>query len=359
MAQSWQLINIDKRNARKHYSPFPPETGSGDWLLYRLLPAIPSSHLEKVHEQKCAHAKNTVYSQAGLGRLSIPVELLDLIFEAFDDANDMACLSIANTTLWTVGYKHFWKGMKRCATEWEGSRILYVEFFALDTPAGLLTPGELEEASNVGGTGKLEDKSAVCLYRWAQVKFDQQSTRPRPDSLFFKSPDGKFELRQGQVGARGRDGPHPKLPAIRLSWGMYGQNLRDWVLYDLLMKPVYQYDDRWILCNLSKREFVHKPVIRIASDTALHYGDILLYQTYWGPKLDEVVSNDGSHAGGHRGPWAGGRFAIMTLHEFEERLKMLGHWVDMTEVVVKELTELYQAKHGGQTGPEEALQQVN
>lgn len=88
----------------------------------------------------------------------------------------------------------------------------------------------------------------------------------------------------------------------------------------------------WVLCNLSKREYIRERAARDDSGELIRWdlGRVLLPRICWSSVPIGIAGNGSSPP--RRGPWAGDRFEITTI----ERLQEPNDWKDISEEVVQE-----------------------
>ncbi|EPQ50487.1 hypothetical protein GLOTRDRAFT_133860 [Gloeophyllum trabeum ATCC 11539] len=307
MGQYWKIVNFDKRVAtysQGKVGEFLPEGGPGrlaGWLLFRLQRPQLQPHTKKLTETIIQNAKGP--QDAGLGYLGIAVELIEAIFARIDDTHDVACLCIANKTLWAIGHKY----IKDAKGHWEGDRIICVGDYVGDLPEDMLSPAEMEELRQ-----EAEEycRGYLNLYNIAEELFSDADS----------------------------------LPTTREDQRVREMSHIEYELYQDLTEPYYEdYNDGWVLCNLSKLQYVRADTVREMVGDALELGDVLLSQICWSTDPSISMAYNGDL---HRGAWAGNRFLLATMDEVNGALREKGTWTDVTKVVMKQVAEIWRSEHG-------------
>ncbi|KZT22184.1 hypothetical protein NEOLEDRAFT_1181081 [Neolentinus lepideus HHB14362 ss-1] len=310
-------VNID-REAYKSFllsklGEWLPDGRAGLALIAQLVPPLVDPEAAKLDGSLVTKSET---SDPGLGQLSIPTELLERIFSEFDEITDVGCLCLANSKLWTIGYPYFMEHIRTHMVRWEGDRLMCIGDYARDLPEGTLTEEEIE---------KLEEdpKCRGRLYHYAYENYDSY----HEITSYFRMALNEFEESLEPVEAKG--------------WARLCEPLRKACsgYYD---NRDYLYNDQWILCNLSKQEYVRGSCLKDMAGRALSLGDVLLSQICW--------SQDDSTALRYRGPihegrWAGDRFAVESLEDFEKRDDP-EDWDDVSQEVIKQTMDIWRAEHG-------------
>ncbi|EPQ50485.1 hypothetical protein GLOTRDRAFT_133858 [Gloeophyllum trabeum ATCC 11539] len=316
MGQYWMLVNIDKRQStgsEGKLGEFLTDSSPGtvaESLLCRLLPCLLRPEAEALTKDILKHVKSPL--ESGLGRLAIAVELLDLIFSSIDNIRDATCLCISNKTLFAIGYKHILRIAEGDQIRWEGDRIICLGDYAEDLPEGMLSSEEVNLLRLEGQ--ELDDSdpedTVLRLYDIAAENFDCISGRWSSHS---------YDSRE---------------------WRMAGIDRK---LYCQLSRPYYVYHDRWVLCNLSKLQYVRADTVAEIVGDALRLGDVLLSQICWSTDPSCAIPYKGKL---HRGAWAGDRFIVTTMDKIEGSLRENGTWTDVTKDVMKQVTEIWRSVYG-------------
>ncbi|KAE9402986.1 hypothetical protein BT96DRAFT_973932 [Gymnopus androsaceus JB14] len=280
--------------------------------IYRLIaPVIPSSYLESDRLVQRISTTATPF-------LNLPPELLFLVAEYLDYA-DVLCLSLTCPNMWsaTSRIRYISLSTKLNRRSWAGSRLICLGDYAEDLPTGLITSSDLEQMDEILGhptifeedDGPTEPRDFALLYRVYQSYYS------RPER--FLTICGTSEKRRYMNLLS-----EPSIPR-RVSHKWTSLNERDFIPKP---KPGMK-DDRWMLRNLSKKEFVIK-----AQLTGGVHGLLQALYTLitWSndPGISMVCEEEVSEAI-IRGPWAGDRIdvTLKSIHDFEQEGES---WEDIT-----------------------------
>lgn len=124
-------------------------------------------------------------------------------------------------------------------------------------------------------------------------------------------------------------------------------------LYDHLHRPKLAYDETkdWIICNLTRHEFVRADAITKVTGTEDVKGPFVESQMALGEVLvahicrssDDSISMADPDGDIHRGRWAGDRFEITTTDQVKNLDK---EWKDVSDEVAKKMQTIWQANYG-------------
>jgi hypothetical protein len=227
------------------------------------------------------------------------------------------------------------------------------------------------------GRTHIEDYYMSHLGRWTGENivavgwFHQDETGDNPPGLFTKKQEEKFARnRRREV----------------LPWNLnhfiddYNDNEEidvDDILPDILTKPLleskdvhqmlpadmlqvyrtvlprtanfYRNDERWILRNLTTKEFVRADAIALKPEFIngpeiehLGFGEVVLSRICWSHIADNKFPQDPNI---HRGSWAGHKFDITTVarHQSESREH---EWTDVSDEVFEHISRIWKKKFG-------------
>lgn len=251
--------------------------------------------------------------------LALPVEILQIIAqEMIDIYLDVICLALTCTAMWDITERA--RSLSYLAElqsqNWAGSRMICFGDHACSLPKGLFTLEDRERFEEVIGEqwGDLaneddEDSRDLAMIRQARYKF----STPRKWSL-YRSDD-----------TRGLDAPEEIELEIYTSLrgkkaAMCWIDIRNW----LVLQPP---EDRWMLRNLSKQEFVLKSKGSDPSSLV----QALLSLICWSTDSDVSMNCDKSIAETLvRGPWAGDRIDVTLFSIHNEQQRNNGDWNDIT-----------------------------
>ena len=102
-------------------------------------------------------------------------------------------------------------------------------------------------------------------------------------------------------------------------------------------KESYQSEYDWVLCNLTKKEYVLK---KTATKDGLSFGDFLVSRISWSSDSSMQIAYYGKEAL-HRGVWAGDRFEITTTDRMQGGIES---WTDVGDAMAKVLDEIWDAQ---------------
>ncbi|KZT18847.1 hypothetical protein NEOLEDRAFT_1142825 [Neolentinus lepideus HHB14362 ss-1] len=311
MGQYWMFVNLDARECRGYgkLGEFMTYSHAGSvsrWLLTMLLPPVIEPDLDALNDEISRRATRSRLG-GDLGRLNISTELLRMIFSELDCLADVACLSIANSALWVIGFARVSELVRKHPTRWEGQRVICIGDYAEDLPEGLLKPEETQELEEFP---TFYDFVCSCYSERYRASWNLEFLRRLP-----RDEREAFELLA-----------YPGLI------GEFGFEYRD----------SYYRERKWLLCNLSKKEYVRSSKLLDTVADAIHLGDVLLSQVCWSTDDSTSMQYEGDL---HRGAWAGYRFTVRDVEEFEEHEKD-GTWKDVSEEVLKTVVEIWRSEHG-------------
>jgi hypothetical protein len=109
---------------------------------------------------------------------------------------------------------------------------------------------------------------------------------------------------------------------------------------------LYPDDQKWVLRNLTTREFVRAEAVAGSSEETGAYiegvglGHIVLFRILWSSPLSQARLAGRSM---RQGVWAGHRLLITTLDHHERSVQSNLHWGDTSEDVVEDMIQLLSA----------------
>ncbi|KAK7688678.1 hypothetical protein QCA50_008216 [Cerrena zonata] len=353
MGQYWTIVNLDKRQKRSS-GKLGEDLFNGIWTYLPTLLTRPtgigSANLDEILESsrfvrerktdkinrtlkschetsgpisKCGGKVNDVSHPPFVSRslLTLPVEILTMVFDLISADVDVIYLSMASKTLWYIGYNCLQKRYCEDLGEWAGDRLICLgDYFSKeDLPEGV----SVEDVKGLEPFGseeeeEEEDEGSTCTYvEWSSPCF--------PPSNYY---DWKFSS---------------SLSA--LSRSLYFPLVSVNVVYDM--------DREWILCNLTKHEYIRGRAIADMTGTEnsngpfmgdrLNLGTVLITRICWSSELNTSLSHNPENI--HRGAWAGHRIKITTVDKINDDLST---WKDISDVVVKDIEAIWEADCGGE-----------
>ncbi|KAL1716517.1 hypothetical protein EV715DRAFT_205098 [Schizophyllum commune] len=328
MGQDWLILDLDARTkyrmGKLGESFF--DVGRDVVQMLWVRPPLPQFSFEIKGVNK-----NNANAENNRSILSLPVELLDMIFALLEgDWSDLLCFAATCLTLWPIAATHLRRRFQRVQARRTsyGHRLVCLGDYtqADDLPPGLhLSEGERRESC--GGD----------LYVFAYDHYASRGSIFGPDDGVVMS---MIEALSRRPGYRDRDAQ-----AI------------EGVLRRCLPREARfpRSDDGLVLRNLSEHAFVRGSAL-IAFNNGLpeHYeimgrtqlpclGNAALARICWSSSASIAMPYDGPL---HRGVWAGDRFDIVQEEVFErEREAEPGKpWGDATDEVLAELKAMWIAE---------------
>ncbi|KAF9066090.1 hypothetical protein BDP27DRAFT_1424229 [Rhodocollybia butyracea] len=244
--------------------------------------------------------KRSPAAQTGTLLKKLPVELLQAIAkELIDDFFDLMSFSLTCVTMWEVaeGVRSLYIRTELQRKSWRGSRILFLGRYARSLPQGLLTE---------------EDKEK--LTEMIEMHCDESSD---DDSVNSNTSESSISLLERALEEECSDpGPAPKRIYLLdiLSYDVpkaYRQYCSELSYFacgrTVLSLSLTSPKDRWILRNLTKKEFV----IKSEGSTSSGLTQALFSLICWSDDSSISMACDESDAERMiRGPWAGDRIDL-------------------------------------------------
>ncbi|KAF9073888.1 hypothetical protein BDP27DRAFT_1416955 [Rhodocollybia butyracea] len=212
---------------------------------------------------------------------------------------------------------------------WAGSRIICLGDYARDLPQGLLSEEEMEKleenADEMEEEG--EDITDVSLLNRSLMVYQAQAASPWAGEELISSTRSRLTFRH--------KGFWEATPVAR-AW--LSLDLKD---FTLRRAQSTSPEDRWMLRNLTKKEFV----IKSKGGTSEGFTQVLLSLISWSddPSVS-MVCDEADAEQLIRGPWAGDRIDV-TLYSLHEQKKNTG-WKNVTDEVLKLVKRLAEEEDG-------------
>lgn len=237
---------------------------------------------------------------------ALPVEILMMMINFIESTDDVVRLGLTNRTFWQLSYRWLQKVFSQDYGSWAGDRLVcFGDYFKLhDLPEGV-SPDDL--------------KHGTLAMRKPYI----------PDGYYSEEfPEWRI------LGSERHDS---------LMGSLYPPLVRAEMLYDL--------NRDWVLCNLTKREYIRADTIAEATQTTnnragpfigkrLNLGNVLVTRICWSSDSSIDLPYEGDIT---RGVWAGDRFEITTT----DRIKDMDMWKDVSDDVVKEIEAIWGASCTG------------
>ncbi|KAI0047414.1 hypothetical protein FA95DRAFT_1606108 [Auriscalpium vulgare] len=221
MGQYWMILNLDCRDRFDTLAKLGETFFDGYEWMTRVLtePVIPAPLAVRADSSK-----------SSLGALALPVEIILMIFHELKDVEDAMYLSIAHPTLEAIGATHLHALRLAEHAPWIGDRLVCIGDYAKldDLPTGMLSSAERAEVNTLPRSG--------------------DSKEPNLDGFAYHAcKDFTRYLSKKPFGATGMAFERMRDPDRSRFIGMH--------------KAAYGADE-WVLCNLSKQEFVLSRTIK-------------------------------------------------------------------------------------------------
>ncbi|KAI0058873.1 hypothetical protein BV25DRAFT_1829623 [Artomyces pyxidatus] len=244
---------------------------------------------------------STAASINKLGYLSFPPEIILAIFDHVESLQDAVCLCLTNSLLWTIGQERVDLLLSQTIAPWAGDRIICI--------------GDHSQSNDMPPTARETGEQISVLSSTYETVLGPLDRRPSD------------ELQSRMTSA---------------AWAKLRARMTE--------PPTWAADSAWVLCNLSKREFVlAEDIAKLTKRAAqgpfspggVSLGTALLSRICWSSHGSTAMSYEGNI---HRGVWAGDRFQITTTDRLE-RLKEAGPWTDVGQSVVQEIKEIWKSEY--------------
>ncbi|RPD81361.1 hypothetical protein L226DRAFT_566143 [Lentinus tigrinus ALCF2SS1-7] len=322
MSQLWQIINVDRREAKKNV------WGQlGVWFFYphdQLITCLSIPCLPKVVDQWLAQGP-TVVPPGPISKL--PTELIHVIFDSLHTLHETISFSITCKLFLSIGKPHILRATKAHYAPWAGCRLITLgdDTRSLDDlPPGLLTDAERIEIEATGQESTDPDQDGPDEHEQSLSYFSCTSFE-RVLHLDWRmrriNAASQFAGRIGHWRVLNQD-ENDRDPTSRdasMFLALYGDGRR---------APCYQEGTR-VLCNFSKGEYVRQD--GLTSPKYVNLGHALLSRICWSSSADiGMVCEDEYRAQLMKGPWAGDRFCVTTMELLPELEDSAVVWRDVT-----------------------------
>ncbi|CAL1696959.1 unnamed protein product [Somion occarium] len=273
-----------------------------------------------------------------LGRLEeFPDEILCIIFNNIDALEDIIRFGLGSRYLYDIAYDVIHRRYVDCLSSWAGCRLIclggYTNFD--DLPPEVFT---LDEIDNIQRHHDMDVNDEVGMDPYRYFTTNRQTLVPSkpfiPKEFFHEllSPS------ESNVSSEYLERLYRHFEELRFS-------------DDTL---TYTTDQPWVLCNLSKNEYIRMDAVDNFYDcdernplaqTCSVFSTIavLLPRICW-------ISNGGKGIEGccneyYRGSWAGDCFEITTLNRLRPA-KEESDWVDVTNDAINDTVKLWESLYG-------------
>ncbi|KAJ3773938.1 hypothetical protein FB446DRAFT_702705 [Lentinula raphanica] len=310
MEQGWRLINIDRKEAsglgklRDFFFYSDYDSNVVDYLTPLVLYSNYKSDMISLEEsfQRFAQTNRNMAS-TGILLARLPIELVLLIVEHLrDDYLSLLCLSLTCTFFWDITGQARYHSLTSAVNEhsWAGDRIILLGDLARSLPPSMLLDNDVDELRLNGRSDTL-----------AEALYDAARDFPEPSRMKRTGP-----LYDTRVIAQ------PQLHETLWKLQQRYFHLRHWIWFhspDFKLRSKQNPGARWMVRNLSKREYVTKASSRDLVS--------LIYYLI-------RHSDDGTPWPGDgwltRGPWAGDRIDLTFVSIHQQEYGNESDWKDVT-----------------------------
>ncbi|KAI1209052.1 uncharacterized protein F4807DRAFT_108725 [Annulohypoxylon truncatum] len=270
--------------------------------------------------------------------LNLPVEIVQMIFGLLDDVEDQMSFGLTCTCLWYLALPAMHNTWVSNMGLWAGKNIVLVGSHtkSADYPPGLFSEEE-KAALMVQDTFQLKLFQRKRYLSLAEVAKRQYSEDQQP---YECDPLHNF-LRCLLRGLPPRGGLEDFNDAAVVA------RLRD--LDELDEKDFYPTEERWILRNLTTKQYVRAEGIAFRPEyihgpriEGVGFGHAVMTRICWSSSTKNVMNTSVKLT---RGVWAGHRFDITTVTKHEEATKG-EEWTDVSQEVADEMNVIYTARFG-------------
>ncbi|MCJ1461906.1 hypothetical protein MMC07_000505 [Pseudocyphellaria aurata] len=295
---------------------------------------VSNADLSHEKRRKLSQGSQEVLAQGKF--LTLPAELIAAVFDqlCIDDALHLV---LAAQLFWKIGWPYIEKKLMEFMAPWAGHRLVCMDRHYY--PSALS-----DHVRTVLNAEEDEDLKQYLI--WADLSI-YECIGPRAKRLGTPSP---FAARS-KYWTTGVDDAPPHFTRIRRTQDVARREMRKIGLSVTWNLPNYFPDDRkWVLRNLTSREFVRSEVLAGSTDQNgpffkdLGFEHIVLSRIFTSTR-QQLSTLDGVLR--ERGTWSGDRFEIVTLdHHVEsassdEPLSM--PWTDISEDAVEDLIQFWRA----------------
>ncbi|KAJ5691991.1 hypothetical protein N7462_001414 [Penicillium macrosclerotiorum] len=265
------------------------------------------------HDRNIREARNPDFT-------SLSSDLHHKIFSNLDTIEDVLRLSLANKYFWAVGLAHIEDHIVESLAPWAGERIICVsdQTDPSDYPSDILDPAEQDDIRELNKVYHLESFSIRNTYKKIGAPSLSQELQ-----RWFLDYEAKHHMSQTD--------------RAEIMMGLKPEILE-----------FYPRDQRWILRNLTTKEYVRGEVIALKEEfihgpqiDVIGFSEILISRISWSSQPERVGWSENIT----KGKWAGHRFDITPLSLHEERSKN-EVWEDVSDEILREIDLIIGGEHG-------------
>ncbi|TBU33356.1 hypothetical protein BD311DRAFT_848308 [Dichomitus squalens] len=328
MGQYWDFYNVDKREIgeRNGLAKLGEFFFSKQGFLVRSI-TLPHSR----------HATPTVANVAqSTGLFSLPNELLLKITGSFTSLQTLAAFAVTCRRVFDLARYTVEDARDGCAAPWACCRVVCLGDYASyeDVPKSLYTAqerAEIEGKRDSAGT----DKADMSYGGIHQLKVEPHNLW-RGAHAFYDPKRWPDEINEWYARFTKADRKR----------------------FDALMAVTYPTDRKdWVLCNLSKKEYVRaSEIAKLAKrpndaqpflpNCLPDLGQALLTRIAWSEDDSISMAKNEVTAKLHRGAWVGDNICITTLERILSGSEEDEEWMDISTSVIRDLIYIYRAEFG-------------
>ncbi|KAK7692509.1 hypothetical protein QCA50_004136 [Cerrena zonata] len=294
-----------------------------------------SKSVREYYRSKCEKHTNTSKCASSMspGILSrLPTELLHMVVAELEECRDIISIGLTSKIFFFIAHHNIQNRFLQDIPWWRGDRIICLGDFCADPEVlrrafteDVVTEFEnaLNKPGREGRPFHITGLSAIHILH-ETGKFKEANMHNSHDCL------NTWELLKG--------------------FGMNNTFVESQII-DHLVKPaiIYDHDLTWVLCNLSKKQYVLADDIAKATGhepNGAWFGQLLTFAEVLAPYLCLAESDTRP---GYRiyegdvtcGPWMGDRFDITTTNRID-----LTEWTDVTCKVIENLQRMWKRCYG-------------
>ncbi|KAF8577921.1 hypothetical protein K439DRAFT_1664001 [Ramaria rubella] len=302
--------------------------------------------------------------------LTLPRELLDLIFKNIPDLLDILCLSFSCSMLWSIGCHHVASAyLDTLVGDWVNTPLICVGDYSKDYPDGFLSEDVLEAMRAEHVPEDDEDVSQPNLYSLAMGFVEQNGPNNKAPSVLLALQERvtKKLWEEHSVGCEEEQKEVILFHRWEYSYSSrfkvqesLSRNFPPWFtteIYKLLESAeIIPNSLTWTLRNISKKEYVSASRIsQITQDftkdsqcynggpyiNGIGLGHVLLSQICWSSDPSSSMSSSLDEINLTRGRWAGDRFDITSQPVPSDE-----GWKDISEDMVRIIEIIWDSQYG-------------
>lgn len=250
--------------------------------------------------------------------LKCPAEILSIVFEEVEELADAVCLCLADGHLFSIGFPRAVELQKLSIACWAEDRVICLGGYTKDDDY----PESIQPVVN------------AYIKRWPPRKEEADYKSYFSNLAWTRFTKNGFCTFVGEYRCEDDFDTDLSRPDASAYWDLFS--------------PEYDSEQPWVLCNVSKGEYVRAEAVATLTgrehkgpfiEAPINLGHALLSRICWSSDPSISMSYDKDL---HRGPWAGDRVAVTAL----DRLKFGIEWKDVSKEVVDVLCDIWESEYG-------------